>query len=112
MIPVEQVNAFEAEMKNASADLQAIIYGGAKHKLMNPNSDSIGMPGIRLQQNRGCAIMEGHDRLLRGDIRGLAASFLPGTRLYSGHGLIDRSVRFQVTNAKATHQGHRKWQPA
>ena len=46
MIPVEQVNAFEAEMKNAGADWQVIIYGGAKHSFTNPNSDSIGMPGI------------------------------------------------------------------
>ncbi len=46
MIPVEQVNTFEAEMKNAGADWQLIVYGGAKHSFTNPNSDSIGMPGI------------------------------------------------------------------
>jgi dienelactone hydrolase len=46
LIPVEQVNAFEAEMKNAGADWQVITYGGAKHSFTNPNSDSIGMPGI------------------------------------------------------------------
>ena len=46
MIPFEQVNAFEAEMKNAGADWQVITYGGAKHSFTNPNSDSIGMPGI------------------------------------------------------------------
>jgi dienelactone hydrolase len=46
LIPVEQVNAFEAEMKTAGADWQVITYGGAKHSFTNPNSDSIGMPGI------------------------------------------------------------------
>ncbi|MGB8682119.1 MAG: dienelactone hydrolase family protein [Candidatus Binatus sp.] len=46
LIPVEQVNAFEAEMIKAGADWQVITYGGAKHSFTNPNSDSIGMPGI------------------------------------------------------------------
>jgi dienelactone hydrolase len=46
MIPFEQVTAFETEMKNAGADWQVIVYGGAKHSFTNPNSDSIGMPGI------------------------------------------------------------------
>jgi len=46
MIPFEQVTAFENEMKNAGADWQVIVYGGAKHSFTNPNSDSIGMPGI------------------------------------------------------------------
>jgi dienelactone hydrolase len=46
LIPVEQVNAFEAEMKKAGADWQVITYGGAKHSFTNPNSDSLGMPGI------------------------------------------------------------------
>ena len=46
MIPFEQVNAFEAEMIKAGADWQVITYGGAKHSFTNPNSDSLGMPGI------------------------------------------------------------------
>jgi dienelactone hydrolase len=46
LIPVEQVNAFEAEMIKAGADWQVITYGGAKHSFTNPNSDSLGMPGI------------------------------------------------------------------
>jgi dienelactone hydrolase len=46
MIPAEQINAFETEMKNAGANWQVIVYGGAKHSFTNPNSDSIGMPGI------------------------------------------------------------------
>jgi dienelactone hydrolase len=46
MIPFEQVTAFETEMKNAGVDWQVIVYGGAKHSFTNPNSDSIGMPGI------------------------------------------------------------------
>lgn len=46
MIPAEQVNAFETEMKKAGADWQVFVYGGAKHSFTNPLSDSIGMPGI------------------------------------------------------------------
>ncbi len=46
LIPVEQVNAFEAEMIKAGADWQVITYGGAKHSFTNPQSDSLGMPGI------------------------------------------------------------------
>jgi dienelactone hydrolase len=46
LIPVEQVNAFEAEMIKAGADWQVITYGGAKHSFTNPHSDSLGMPGI------------------------------------------------------------------
>jgi dienelactone hydrolase len=46
MIPFEQVNAFESEMIKAGADWQVITYGGAKHSFTNPNSDSLGMPGI------------------------------------------------------------------
>jgi dienelactone hydrolase len=46
LIPIEQVNAFESEMIKAGADWQVITYGGAKHSFTNPNSDSLGMPGI------------------------------------------------------------------
>jgi len=46
LIPIEQVNAFEAEMAKAGADWQVITYGGAKHSFTNPNSDSLAMPGI------------------------------------------------------------------
>lgn len=46
LIPVEEVNAFQAEMTKAGADWQVIVYGGAKHSFTNPLSDSIGMPGI------------------------------------------------------------------
>jgi dienelactone hydrolase len=46
MIPFEQVNAFESEMIKAGADWQVTTYGGAKHSFTNPNSDSLGMPGI------------------------------------------------------------------
>ena len=46
MIPFDQVNAFETEMMKAGADWQVITYGGAKHSFTNPNSDSLGMPGI------------------------------------------------------------------
>ncbi len=41
-----------AEMKNAGADWQVIVYGGAKHSFTNPNSDSIANARYRLQQTR------------------------------------------------------------
>src|SRR5208283_3677180 len=46
LIPVEEVNALAAEMTKAGADWQIITYGGAKHSFTNPQSDSLGMPGI------------------------------------------------------------------
>ncbi|MDO8434083.1 MAG: dienelactone hydrolase family protein [Candidatus Binatus sp.] len=46
MIPVDQVNAFEAEMTKAGADWQVLTYGNAKHSFTNPISDSLNMPGI------------------------------------------------------------------
>lgn len=46
LIPVEEINAFQAEMTKAGADWQVVTYGGAKHSFTNPMSDSIGMPGI------------------------------------------------------------------
>jgi dienelactone hydrolase len=46
MIPIEQVNALEAEMTAAGADWQVLSYGGAKHSFTNPNADALNMPGI------------------------------------------------------------------
>lgn len=46
LVPVEQVIALAAEMTKAGADWQITTYGGAKHGFTNPQSDSLGMPGI------------------------------------------------------------------
>lgn len=46
MIPVEQRNAWEAEMRAAGADWQLITYGGAVHSFTNPQASAMGMPGI------------------------------------------------------------------
>src|SRR6266852_155115 len=46
LVPAAQVNALTDELTKAGADWQIITYGGAKHSFTNPNSDSLGMPGI------------------------------------------------------------------
>ena len=45
-IPLTQVSAFVEEMKNARADYQVTIYGGAKHSFTNPKAGERGVPGI------------------------------------------------------------------
>ena len=91
MIPVEQVNAFEAEMKNAGADWQVIVYGGAKHSFTNPVSDSLGMPGIGYNKLVDARSWKAMSDFFEENIRGLAARSLPGTGFCRyGPGLIDR----------------------
>jgi dienelactone hydrolase len=46
MIPLEQVNAFEEEMRKAKADWQVISYGNTVHSFTNPAADGSVMPGI------------------------------------------------------------------
>jgi dienelactone hydrolase len=46
MIPVQQVNDFEAEMTKAGADWQLISYSNTKHSFTNRDADKIGNPGI------------------------------------------------------------------
>jgi len=47
MIPVEQRNAFEAEMKAAGCDWRLYVFGGAEHSFTNKNADLMGRPGIK-----------------------------------------------------------------
>ncbi|MCM2393771.1 dienelactone hydrolase family protein [Streptomyces albipurpureus] len=46
LVAPESVAAFQDEMRDAHADWQVNIYGGAKHSFTNPASDHYGMPGI------------------------------------------------------------------
>lgn len=46
MIPLEQRTAFEAEMREAGADWQLVVYGNAAHSFTNPAAASFQMPGI------------------------------------------------------------------
>jgi dienelactone hydrolase len=46
LVPAAQVSALADELTKAGADWQIVTYGGAKHSFTNPNSDSLGMPGI------------------------------------------------------------------
>ena len=45
-IPMTQVNTFIEEMKNAHANYQVVIYGGAKHSFANPKANERGLPGV------------------------------------------------------------------
>ena len=42
LVPLEQVEAFRAEMKKADANFQVISYPGAKHSFTNPEADALG----------------------------------------------------------------------
>lgn len=46
LVPLDQVNRFQAEMIQAGADWQLITYGGAKHAFTNPAADTIPMTGF------------------------------------------------------------------
>ncbi len=48
-VPVEQVNAFEAEMTKAGANWQVISYGNTVHSFTNPEADG-SIPGICYNQ--------------------------------------------------------------
>jgi dienelactone hydrolase len=45
-VPAEQVDRFRAEMSEAAADAQIIIYGDAKHSFTNPAADSAPIQGL------------------------------------------------------------------
>jgi dienelactone hydrolase len=44
MIPPDQRNAFEAEMRDAGADWQMDLYGNTVHSFTNPHADRVNMP--------------------------------------------------------------------
>jgi dienelactone hydrolase len=46
LVPREQVEKFEKEMKDAAADLKLIHYPDAKHAFTNPAADKVGMDAI------------------------------------------------------------------
>src|SRR5436190_5934240 len=46
LVPAEQVQKLEKEMKDAGADAKIIHYPDAKHAFTNPNADKYGMPPI------------------------------------------------------------------
>jgi dienelactone hydrolase len=45
-IPLDQVQAFLQEMKQANADAQVILYSGAAHSFTNPGAGERGIPGL------------------------------------------------------------------
>ena len=46
MVPKEQVQGLEKEMKDAGADVVVTSYPGAVHSFTNPDADKLGMKGI------------------------------------------------------------------
>jgi dienelactone hydrolase len=50
MIPVDQRNAFEDEMRTAGADWRLQVYGGAVHSFTNRAADAMGVPAIRYHE--------------------------------------------------------------
>ena len=47
MVPPAQVEAFKKEMADAGADLQVVVYPGAKHSFTNPDAGKAGMPQLQ-----------------------------------------------------------------
>jgi dienelactone hydrolase len=43
-VPLEQRNAFEAEMRAGGVDWQMNLYGGVVHSFTNPEADAMGRP--------------------------------------------------------------------
>ncbi len=61
MIPMDQVTGFAQEMKQAGADFQINLYGGARHAFTNPNADNAGLAALQYNANadrRSWAAME------------------------------------------------------
>lgn len=50
LVPPEQRQAFEVEMRAAGVDWQLHLYGGAAHSFTNPNAGALGMPGIEYHE--------------------------------------------------------------
>jgi dienelactone hydrolase len=46
LVPLEQVNAFQAEMTAAGVDWQVIMYGGVKHNFTDPDTARLGNPAL------------------------------------------------------------------
>jgi dienelactone hydrolase len=46
MVPMNAIDAFVDEMKQAKADYQLNVYSGAMHAFTNPDADAHHIPGI------------------------------------------------------------------
>jgi len=51
MVPPEQVQAFEQEMRAAGAKVEVVTYPGAKHGFTNPDADKAGIPAVGYDAN-------------------------------------------------------------
>jgi dienelactone hydrolase len=60
-VPLDQVNAFVNEMREAGTDYQVIIYGNTKHAFTNPKASELGLQQRAYNQSsdeRSWAAME------------------------------------------------------
>lgn len=46
LVPSSDVDAFRAEMDQAGADWQIVVYGGAQHSFTRPDADGFGITGV------------------------------------------------------------------
>ena len=61
-VPTAQVTAFADEMRDAGADWQLIVYGGAMHGFTHEHADPARTPGRRVSRAERRAIVAGHPR--------------------------------------------------
>ncbi len=47
MVTAAQVDSFVTRMKKAGASIEVVSYPGVMHSFTNPNSDKVGMPGLK-----------------------------------------------------------------
>ncbi len=50
LIPADQRQAFEAEMRAGGVDWEMNLYGGAAHSFTNPEAGGMGVPGIEYHE--------------------------------------------------------------
>jgi dienelactone hydrolase len=66
MVPKEQVQALEDEMKNAGARVEVITYPNAKHGFTNPDADKAGVEGLAYDRDADGKSWDAAIKFLRG----------------------------------------------
>ncbi|MCI3133021.1 dienelactone hydrolase family protein [Phenylobacterium aquaticum] len=65
VIPLDQRNAFEADMTAGGVDWRMTVYGRTGHSFTNPEADSWGMPGFAYQADSNARAWRATEDLLR-----------------------------------------------
>jgi dienelactone hydrolase len=66
MIPKEQIEGFEKEMKDAGANAKVVVYPGAKHSFTNPAADKAGVEGLAYDAQADRTSWDAAVRFLKG----------------------------------------------